>query len=114
VLAAGAAQSAGVITAHGLAVARGRLLARLAGLIEAAPALPDAQRFAKHLATEFPAVFAFLGYRALTRRTGVRSRRFVPPSWPERFVEAIARGEAPIRSKSSPASRAPFVSGVSI
>jgi transposase len=48
------------ISAHGLAVARGRLLARLAGLIDAAPALPDAQRFAKHLATEFPAVFAFL------------------------------------------------------
>lgn len=48
------------ICEHGLAVARGRLLARLAGLIDAAPALPAAQRFAAHLATEFPAVFAFL------------------------------------------------------
>jgi uncharacterized protein (TIGR00251 family) len=48
------------ISEHGLAVARGRLLARLAGLIDAAPALPAAQRFAAHLATEFPAVFAFL------------------------------------------------------
>jgi transposase len=48
------------ISEHGLAVARGRLLARLAELIDAAPALPAAQRFAAHLATEFPAVFAFL------------------------------------------------------
>jgi transposase len=48
------------VSAHGLAVARGQLLARLAGLIDAAPALPAAQRFAKHLTTEFPAVFAFL------------------------------------------------------
>ena len=48
------------ISAHGLAVARGRLLARLSRLLDTAPALPDAQRFAAHLATEFPAVFAFL------------------------------------------------------
>jgi transposase len=53
-------RDAQAISEHGLAVARGRLLARLAGLIDAAPALPDTQRFAKHLATEFPAVFAFL------------------------------------------------------
>jgi transposase len=52
-------RDAQAISDHGLAVARGRLLARLAGLIDAAPALPDTQRFAKHLATEFPAVFAF-------------------------------------------------------
>ena len=48
------------LSAHGLAVARGRLLARLATLINTAPAFPDARRFAAHLATEFAAVFAFL------------------------------------------------------
>lgn len=48
------------ISGHGLATARGRLLTRLADLIDTAPAIPAAQRFAAHLATEFPAVFAFL------------------------------------------------------
>ena len=41
-------------------MARGQLLARLARLIEDAPDVPAAQRFATHLAVEFPAVFAFL------------------------------------------------------
>ena len=45
---------------HGLATARGRLLARLGRLIDNPPALADAERFAAHLATEFPAVFGFL------------------------------------------------------
>lgn len=48
------------ISEHGLAVARGQLLARLARAIEDAPDLPAAQRFAAHLTVEFPAVFAFL------------------------------------------------------
>ena len=38
----------------------GRLLARLSRLIDTAPALPAAQRFAAHLDGEFPAVLAFL------------------------------------------------------
>ena len=45
---------------HGLASVRGRLEARLGRLIDAPPRIPDAQRFANHLATEFPAVFLFL------------------------------------------------------
>jgi transposase len=53
-------RDAQAISEHGLAVARGRLLARLADLIATAPALPAAQRFAAHLTAEFPAVFAFL------------------------------------------------------
>lgn len=53
-------RDAQAISEHGLAVARGRLLARLANLIDTAPGLPAAQRFAAHLATEFPAIFAFL------------------------------------------------------
>ncbi len=52
--------NAGEISGHGLASARGRLAARLGRLIDAAPPLAAAERFAKHLANEFPAVFLFL------------------------------------------------------
>ena len=52
--------NAGEISEHGLASARGRLAARLGRLIDTAPPLADAERFAKHLANEFPAVFLFL------------------------------------------------------
>ena len=45
---------------HGLATVRGRLLARLGRLIEKPPRLDAVERFAAHLAVEFPAVFAFL------------------------------------------------------
>jgi transposase len=48
------------ISEHGLAIARERLQARLADLIDTAPPLPAAQRFAAHLTTEFPAIFGFL------------------------------------------------------
>ena len=51
---------AGDISEHGLATARGRLVARLGRLLDTAPPLAAAQRFAKHLANEFPAVFLFL------------------------------------------------------
>ena len=47
-------------TDHGLAVAHGRLLVRLSRLIDTAPTLPAAQRFAAHLDREFAAVLAFL------------------------------------------------------
>ena len=52
--------NAGDISEHGLASARGRLAARLGRLIDSPPPLDDAERFAKHLANEFPAVFLFL------------------------------------------------------
>ena len=52
--------NAGELSEHGMATARGRLHARLARLIDAPPALDDAERFAAHLANEFPAVFLFL------------------------------------------------------
>ena len=51
---------AGDISEHGLATARGRLVARLGRLLDTAPPLAAAERFAKHLANEFPAVFLFL------------------------------------------------------
>ncbi len=53
-------RDAHAITDHGLAVAHGRLLARLSRLIDTAPPLPAAQRFAAHLNREFAAVLAFL------------------------------------------------------
>ena len=51
--------NAGQVGEHVLATARGRLVGRLARLIDAAPRLDDAERFARHLATEFDAVFLF-------------------------------------------------------
>ena len=53
-------RDAGLLSDHGLATARGRLLAQLGRLIDKAPTLDAADRFAAHLATEFPAVFSFL------------------------------------------------------
>ena len=52
--------NAGEISEHGLATARGRLAARLGRLIDTPPSLAAAERFANHLANEFPAVFLFL------------------------------------------------------
>ena len=52
--------NAGDLSEHGMATARGRLTARLGRLVDAPPPLDDAERFAAHLANEFPAVFLFL------------------------------------------------------
>ena len=52
--------NAGGIGEHGLATARGLLVARLGRLIDDPPPSADAERFARHLADEFPAVFLFL------------------------------------------------------
>lgn len=52
---------AGLVSDHGLAVARGHYLTRLAQLIDRRPSrLAEARRFARHLATEYHAVFSFL------------------------------------------------------
>ena len=50
----------GKLSEHGLASLRGRLVARLGRLVDAPPPLDDAERFARHLAREFDAVFLFL------------------------------------------------------
>ena len=52
--------NAGELSEHGMATARGRLIARLGRLVDAPPPLKDAVRFANHLVTEFLAVFLFL------------------------------------------------------
>jgi transposase len=51
----------GVVSRHGLAVARGTYVNRLGRLIDRRPSrLADARRFAMHLHTEYEAVFSFL------------------------------------------------------
>lgn len=52
--------TAGAVSAHGAAVARGHLMSRLLALLAAPGTVPDCHRLAAHLTTEFPAVFGFL------------------------------------------------------
>jgi transposase len=56
---------AGTISAHGLAVARGHLITRLAARLAQPSVVPDVQRFARHLSREFPAIWAFLYDRSI-------------------------------------------------
>jgi transposase len=51
---------AGHMTAHGLAVARGHLEHRMNRRLDQPGSVTDVQRFAAHLALEFPALFTFL------------------------------------------------------
>jgi transposase len=53
-------RDADAITAHGAAIARGRLFNELAALVTHPVRTPTLQRFAAHLAVELPAVFGFL------------------------------------------------------
>ena len=53
-------RDAGGLSDHGLATARGRLLARLSRLIDKPPPHDEAECFANHLANEFGAIFTFL------------------------------------------------------
>ena len=50
----------GAISAHGLAVARGQLITRLADRLARSSRVPDVRRFAAHLDREFPAIWSFL------------------------------------------------------
>ena len=51
---------AGGVSAHGLAVARGHLITRLAERLGRPSQVPDVQRFAAHLSREFSAIWSFL------------------------------------------------------
>jgi len=51
---------AGAISAHGLASARGRLIAQLGTVLERTSTVPEVERFAAHLTREFSAIFSFL------------------------------------------------------
>ena len=50
----------GVISAQGLTIARGHLIARLAARLDCPSGVPDMQRFAAHLDREFTAIWSFL------------------------------------------------------
>ena len=67
------------ISDHGLAVGRGQLLARLGRLIDTAPDLPAAQRFAAHLDREFAAVLGFL-WAADVDATNWRAEHAIRPA----------------------------------
>jgi len=51
---------AGTISAHGVAVARGHLISRLSDRLAQSSAVPDVERFGRHLTREFPAIWSFL------------------------------------------------------
>lgn len=51
---------AGTISVHGVAVARGHLITRLDARLAQPSAVPDVQRFARHLSREFTAIWFFL------------------------------------------------------
>jgi transposase len=54
-------QRDGVVSAHGLAVARGAYVNRLGRLLDGRPSrVADVRRFATHLTTEYEAIFSFL------------------------------------------------------
>ena len=53
-------RDAGTISAHGVAVAHGHLWHHLNRLVEIRSAVPEVQRFARHLSRELPGVFTFL------------------------------------------------------
>jgi transposase len=54
------AHQAGEVSPHGLAVARGHLINRLAERLDRPSRVPDVQRFAAHLTREFTAIWSFL------------------------------------------------------
>ena len=72
--------NAGARSEHGMATARGRLTARLARLVDAPPPLDDAERFAAHLATEFPAVFLFFLWDPSLDATNWRAEQAIRPA----------------------------------
>ena len=72
-------RDAGGLSDHGLATARGRLLARLARLIAKPSPLEAAERFAAHLAIEFPAVLAFLWHPSVDA-TNWRAEQAIRPA----------------------------------
>ncbi len=96
-------RDAGDLSDHGLATARGRLLARLSRLIDNPPPLDDTERFAAHLAIEFPAVFTFLWDPSVDATTGAPNKPSGPPSSPAKSAAATAPARAPTPSRSSPA-----------
>lgn len=72
-------RDAGEISSHGAAIAGGRLSKELLLVLERPSRLPAIDRFAKHLATEFVAVFNFLFHPALDA-TNWRAEQAIRPA----------------------------------
>jgi transposase len=70
----------GAISAHGVAVARGHLLNQLNALIDRPGPQRIAQKFAAHLAVEFPAVFSFLLDPTVIDATNWRAEHALRPA----------------------------------
>jgi transposase len=72
--------AAGQVSAHGLAVARGRLLEQMLELLTTTrPTIPAVQRFAAHLTVEASALFTFLGDPAIDA-TNWRAEHAIRPA----------------------------------
>ena len=71
---------AGEVSVHGLAVARGRLEARLNRRIDRPGTVADVQRFAAHLSIEFPALFTFLLDPTTIEATNWRAEQALRPA----------------------------------
>ena len=77
--------AAGAISAHGVAVARGHLLAQLNGILEQPTTVPAVRRFAAHLDREWPALFTFL-YDPTIDATNWRAEQAIRPAVVNRKV----------------------------
>jgi transposase len=89
-------RDAGDVTAHGAAIARGRLFNQLADLVNQPVRAPALQRFAGHLAVELPAVFGFL-FDPTVDATNWRAEQALRPAVVNRKVSGgnrSARGAA--------------------
>ena len=73
------------ITAHGAAIARGRLVNELVDLVNRPVRSPAFHRFAAHLAVELPAVFGFL-FDSSVVATNWRAKQALPPAVVNRQV----------------------------
>lgn len=76
---------AGTVSAHGLAVARGHVQARLATVLDRPSTVPDVQRFAAHLDREWSALFSFL-YDPRIDATNWRAEQALRPAVANRKV----------------------------
>ncbi len=77
--------AAGTISAHGVAVARGHLMARLTAVLDHPTTVPAVRRFAAHLDREWPALFSFL-YDPTIDATNWRAEQALRPAVVNRKV----------------------------
>lgn len=77
--------AAGLVSAHGVAVARGHLQARLATVLDQPSTVPAVRRFAAHLDREWTALFSFL-YDPTIDATNWRAEQALRPAVANRKV----------------------------